>query len=373
MDNSKLTGEKTLKKLWKHMLWWAIGIFAFVIDRIAFRNPELTERIYSRKIYPFFTKIFSQLTAHFSISLSEILIYLLICALILFVFFFIRAFFRKNRLYRLLRMGIAAVTLICFGYAVFIFGWGLNYARLPLGTSMELPVENSTVAELTSLCKTLASQANALRHQVQEDDRGVFILSTDKEYYLTHVQELYDIYADDIMNTGGETRVKIAFTKNMLSATQTMGIFSPFTYECHINGEMPDLYVPSTAAHEYAHFKGVAREDEANFIAWYVCYRSTDADYSYSGTVLALLYAMNQLYSADYEAYAEIRAELHPGILRDWKDDSEYWKPFQTDFSEQSNKVYNHYLKSNGISDGSKSYGRMLDLLLAMQRAGLLA
>ena len=179
-------------------------------------------------------------------------------------------------------------------------------------------------------------------------------------------------HALPIMNQGGKSRVKEVFTKDALSVTRTMGIFSAFTYECHMNGEMPDLYVPSTAAHEYAHFKGFAREDEANFIAWYVSYNSDNADYAYSGVSLALLYAMNSLYSTDKEAHAELYYSLHEGILRDWLNENAYWEPFRTDFSDKTDKAYETYLKSNKVSDGTKSYGRMLDLILAMQREGLI-
>lgn len=372
MKHDKLSDKFTLKKILKRACWWFIGVFAYLCYRLAFRYPQWTENIYSRKIYPLLTKVFSFFTAHFSVSLSELLLYGILIGLIISIVCLIRACFRRGRLYHIISSIISLVTAACIAYGIFVFAWGFNYARQPLATSMGLDARPSEVQELVSLCETLSARANALRDTVQEDENGVFCLSKEKEYYLTHVQELYDAYADDVMNLGGETRVKIVFTPDALSHTQTMGIFSPFTYECHLNGQMPDLYVPSTIAHEYAHFKGFAREDEANFTAWYVTYRSPDADDAYSGTVLALLYAMNSLYSTDRDAHAALYQNLHPGILRDWQDDSAYWQPFQTDFAEQSNKVYNNYLKSNGVSDGSRSYGRMVDLLLAMQRENLI-
>jgi len=371
MDNGKLTTKNTIKKLWKRAAWWLVGVFAYLLYQLAFQFPQFIETFYSRSLYPFFTKVFCIFTRWFSVSLSELLIYALIIGLLAFLIFFIRAFFRKDKLYHVLRMLIALITAVCIAYAMFVFTWGFNYARMPLANSMDLSTQPSSSEELTQLCRTLAADANRLREQVAEDENGVFTLSQDKEYYLTHVQELYNENAEEIMNLGGTSRVKTAFTKDALSATRTMGIFSPFTYECHMNGEMPDLYVPSTAAHEYAHFKGFAREDEANFIAWYVSRHSDNTDYAYSGTVLALLYAMNNLYTTDPDAHREIFLSLHEGIIRDWQDDAAYWEPFRTKFSQKTDKAYNSYLKSNKVSDGSKSYGRMLDLILAMQREGL--
>ena len=61
-----------------------------------------------------------------------------------------------------------------------------------------------------------------------------------------------------IYEPGGQTRVKGVLTPNLLSTFRTTGIFSPFTYEANINMQMPELYFPAVAAHEYAHLKGFA-------------------------------------------------------------------------------------------------------------------
>ena len=42
-----------------------------------------------------------------------------------------------------------------------------------------------------------------------------------------------------------------------------------------------------------------------------------------------------------------------------------YWRQFETKVAEISDKVNDSYLKANNQEDGVKSYGRMLDLLLA--------
>ena len=360
------------KKLLKRTLWWLVGIAALIVYNLAFRFPYVVERFYSRGIYPVLTKIFSHITKYIPFSISEVLIYLLVIGAVVYLVFFIRSFFGKDKLRRILTKLIALVTAACFAYAVFVFGWALNYARLPLSSSSGLDVRPSEDAELIALCETLAEQANTMRPHVTEDENGVYTLSRDLSEICADVQTLYDAHAAEIMNLGGSSRVKPVFTDHALSYVETMGIFSPFTYECHINAEMPDLYQASTVAHEYAHFKGFAREDEANFIAWYTCYLSEDIDFAYSGVMMALNNAMNNLSIIDPAAHSRIYRTLDEGLLRDWQEYAEYWIPFHTKFAEQSGEAYDNYLKSNGIPDGSKSYGRMLDLILAMQREGLI-
>lgn len=358
------------KKLLKRTLWWLVGVVALVVYRLAFHFPDIVEKVYSRGLYPVLTKIFSHITKYIPFSLSEIGIYLIVIGSIVFLVLLVRSFFGKNKLYRIFSKLIALVTVGCFAYAIFVFGWAINYARQPLAASMELDVHPSENEELIDLCETLADQANTLRPLVKEDENGVYTISRPLSEICADVQPLYDAHAEELMNLGGSTRVKPVLTDHSLSYVETMGIFSPFTYECHLNAEMSDLYLASTAAHEYSHFKGFAREDEANFIAWYTCYLSDDIDFAYSGAMLALNNAMNSLYAVDQEAHARIYYTLDEGILRDWAEYREYWLPFKTKFAEASDKAYDSYLKSNGIPDGAKSYGRMLDLILALQREG---
>ena len=48
--------------------------------------------------------------------------------------------------------------------------------------------------------------------------------------------------------------------------------------------------------------------------------------------------------------------------------DSAFWNQFDGPVAEVSNQVNDAYLKANSQEDGVRSYGRMVDLLLAMYR-----
>ena len=47
-----------------------------------------------------------------------------------------------------------------------------------------------------------------------------------------------------------------------------------------------------------------------------------------------------------------------------------HWAQYEGPVQEASNAANDAYLKANNQSDGMRSYGRMVDLLLAEQRAG---
>ena len=51
--------------------------------------------------------------------------------------------------------------------------------------------------------------------------------------------------------------------------------------------------------------------------------------------------------------------------MADLRADNAYWAQFRGAVAQVSDKVYDGFLKSNGDTDGSKSYGVVTDLLVA--------
>ncbi|HCB91141.1 MAG TPA: DUF3810 domain-containing protein, partial [Ruminococcaceae bacterium] len=90
--------------------------------------------------------------------------------------------------------------------------------------------------------------------------------------------------------------------------------------------------------------------------------------FRYSGDMLAFVYASNALYSADSGAADAVSAGLSSGVRRDLAYGAAYWRQFAGPVADASESVNDRYLKANRQSEGVKSYGRMVDLLLALQR-----
>lgn len=349
-----------------------LSLLAFTIYTLSFHFPEQVEMLYSRALYPFFTMIYGTFFSLIPFSVAEFIIYIAIAALIFFVIYILTSLFSKNKLYTFLKRTSVFLTVISFLFSSYVFGWAINYARMPLSNSMSLTICESEVDELNNMCLELISKANDLRENVGEDENGLFVLSETREYVNNKVKQVYTESNEPVLNVGGFATVKSVNTYNFLSNLNITGIYIPFTYEPNINMEMPDLLFPATACHEYAHFKGFAREDEANFIAYYVCRNSLDNDFAYSGTMLALIHSMNKLYAEDKTLHAIAYGKISEKIRRDLAAYSNYWDNFDTGLAEIQENINDNYLKFNGQDDGIKSYGRMVDLLLALYREGRL-
>ena len=155
----------------------------------------------------------------------------------------------------------------------------------------------------------------------------------------------------------------------MFSAVLTTGIYIPYTFESNINVDVPEYTIPATMCHELTHYRGFMREEEANFLGYLAAAGSERADFRYSAAMMAFTYCYPRLRSADKERAVEIARSLCDGAMRDITADDEYWEPFRkTTVSEVSGAVYGGYLGANGQESGLKSYGEMVDLLLALQR-----
>jgi len=355
-------------------LWLLLPLIGLILYKIAFGHPAQVEQIYSRGIYPLMSKILGGMTGWIPFSLGEVLLYAALLWLIGWLVYSFLAFRKpgKEKILSFLRRIVWVLVVPGLVLSVFLYGWAFNYARMPLASRMDVQVQDSTKEELYTACHTLMEEANALRDQVEEDENGVFRLRQGKEAHLSCPADLYASYAPPGVHTGVRANVKAPFTKNFLSVLQTSGIYSFYTFEANVNMEMPDLYFPVTVCHEYAHLEGYAREDEANFLGWYTARESQDVDVRYSAAAFALVYATNSLYGTDRDLHRQLMEEIHPGILRDWQDHSRYWDAFESELADKANQNYDNYLKANGVEDGSKSYGRFVDLILALQRAGRL-
>ena len=151
----------------------------------------------------------------------------------------------------------------------------------------------------------------------------------------------------------------------ILSYQNLSGVYSPFTIEANFNVDMIDYNIPFTLCHELSHLRGFMQEEEANFIAFLACVGSGKQDFEYSGYLMGWVYCMNALRRADTEEWQAVREGLDEAVEADLRENSRFWDSYDGAVAEVSDKVNDTYLKANGQSEGVKSYGRMVDLIIA--------
>jgi hypothetical protein len=142
-----------------------------------------------------------------------------------------------------------------------------------------------------------------------------------------------------------------------------------------VNGALPSLDLPATAAHEQAHQRGIARENEATFAGMLAAIHSDDPLVRYSGWADVLRALQRDLVRMDREAWDELYPELAPGVIRDWEAYVEWYRANRSVGGPVATAVNDRYLRAHAVPGGVESYNRVATLLLQWTRryGGLLA
>lgn len=373
----------------------AMAPLAHVVRLCAGAYPAWTDEVYSQGIFPALRGFQQGCSSMAPVSATEMVLLAIAVGGSMRALRSLRAWRRGEcRLRRVLLH--TAARLVAIGgllYALFILVWGLNYVRLPVAHHLNLEVRPTEIAELKELFLDLAASAVHERSALRESAHGLALLQTlandgasaaEEEMGRKRAQDLsagvsaaYAAIGERLPWLAGPPPVtRIALGSPLLTAFGITGIYSPFSAEGHINGQVQPITLPFVACHEAAHGRGFAREDEANLIAWLVCRASPRADFRYSGDLSALGSVYVALMGKDFRLALDLWDDLDPGLTRDWKAIRGFWSKqrerklmrFTMGIGKSSN---DRFLKVQGQEDGVDSYGRMVDLLLAERRARL--
>lgn len=329
---------------------------------------------YALHIYKWISQFVSLISGIVPLSLIELIIIILpILLIVLLVRFIIRIVSDKdNRKEHILKCIInifCTISVLLFSFTLL---GGLNYHRYPFSYYSNLEVKESSVKELHGMTSELANQVNELRSQISnEDENGVFKLSMSKFKLAKEANKAMIKLSEEYPVLGGRYgSPKPILLSPLMSYTEITGVFMPFTMEANVNVHISDYFIPATMLHELAHQRGFMREDEANFISYLAGINSDNIEIKYSSAMLALVISGNALYGQDVDLYFDVRNTYSEEVKKDIRANTEYWAKYEdTVVSTVSNKINDTYLKANAQTDGVKSYGRMVDLLLAKYRA----
>ena len=304
----------------------------------------------------------SLLSSPFPFSLFELLI--ILCPIIL-VLVIILALRGANDRTEMIRGTVTFVAVLSLIFTSYIFTLGVGYRTTRLADRIDLETDSDISRE--ELYDTVLRVVEGVNTEAR-------LLDTDGRTYMPYTKDEMSkklVRAYDLMNreyslvTNFTSRVKPVRFSTVMSDLGITGIYSFFTGESNINVEYPDYTLPFTAAHELAHQRGIAREDEANFVAFLVCIYSDDAYIRYSGYLNMYEYLASALYRADPDLYGETLELLPPSAIADIRaSDEVYLKHKDSPLGRINERLNDAYLKANG-TEGIVSYGYVTRLAIA--------
>lgn len=307
---------------------------------------------YAHYIYPVLVLVIGGFFGLFPFSAVEIGLYLLLFVILVSIIKMIR------QPVVLLIRGFFLVSLLLFLYNL---NCGVNYHAMSFSEYAGIETGTYSEDELRQLCEYLVQRINETETQKRYADHK-------SEWIREGVTAMKTVGEEFPSLSGFYPRPKPVLVSWILSVQQLSGIYAPFTIEANYNSAMTDYHIPHTICHELSHLKGFMREDEANFIGYLACISSDDPAFQYSGYLTGFVYAGNALAKVNREAYYEIYQQLVEPVREDLRQNNEFWAKYEGRVAEVSTQWNDTYLKMNRQTDGVRSYGRMVDLMLAYDK-----
>ena len=322
-------------------------------------NAVLSER-FVRPVH----RMLSTAAARLPFSVAEVLVGIFAASVLVYLTAAVIGVIRKQR--KLRGICLILLTVLCIGltvYAAFCALWGVYYYGDDFATQSGLDDSPIALEDLKAVTVYFTTLVNRYAEQVPRDENGVCAM--DRDAILARSNQVYR-NAEQLFPCleGPDIRAKGVHFSRVVSYIDFTGFFFPFTAEANVNTDFPTSLFPSTVAHELAHQRGVAKEQEANFCAVLSSLTYGDPEYCYSACLLAYIHLSNALYDADKSTWSAIYSSLSEPVLRDLAANREYWKQFDTKVRKVYNTVYENFLYSYGQTLGLKSYGACVDLLV---------
>ncbi len=355
--------SSSLRKAWKPMVVAALWLLCLAWYMLQ-PSPEHVENVYSRWAYRIIASVITPITGAVPFSIALLVF---VAGPLVFL-----ALWIANWVYRQKVKGMSRWRGLIWGpkwllvivpivWLWFLLFWGMGYARLPVETRLNFDDGTVSEAELRQIKGALLQiilQNAPSRPEDRDIGRAVAAVAQ-------AMQDAVSEWEGGAIHLPG--RVK-ATPPGLLMMNGTSGVCVPFTLEPHVDGGLPDTAFVFVAAHELGHIAGVCDEGETNLLGYIAGLRAKNPFAQYAVALDVYLDVVRQLPSAERKTAIK---QLPEQARQDLQRIREAQERYRIDwFQKWSWRAYNQYLKSQGVQEGVRSYGRGTQLLVKAWRAG---
>lgn len=360
-DTKQIEKKITLPKLCYY--FYALTPFSLILYIIAINNSEFAN-FFNKHISSLFRGTLATITNIFPLSFAEMLI---ICSPV--ILFFIIRFAIKKYTHSWRDVGIFCLIVLSIAsllFSIFIVTFGIAYYTDSLDKRLELDKKDVSTTELVATAEWLIGEVNELIDEIEFEEKSSSVMPYNilemNEKLLSAYEKLSDKYGFINRLT---SYIKPVLLSEPMTYTHIAGVYTFFTGEANLNTNSLDYSLIYTTAHELAHQRGVAREDEANFIAFLVCTESDDLYIRYCGYMNLCEYVLNAIYSADPKVWEETYKKLDTKAIYEMIAYNKHYEKYRDNvIGEISGAINDAYLQANG-TQGTASYGLVVDLAVA--------
>ena len=326
---------------------YLIGLLVFISGFY----PEFILKYYSNGLYQFVSKVLRWVSSWFPFALGDILYGILILlALVQLYRFFKKLKQKEQRKAAITAAPMKLLNTVLILYISFKLLWGLNYSRPSISQQLHISDEKYTVKELALLTNYFVDQLNTMQQiadnqpqstrQLQEQAVKAYQQLAQKNAFFSYPIPSFK----PVLNSWAVCKIGIE------------GYYNPLSGEANVNTKLPAWVLPFVACHEISHQLGVAREDEANLVAYLVGSNSDDANLRYSVNYNMLRYLLFELRFKSPEDYLALRNKIDPRVIANFKAENLFWRKYNGQMSNYMGVAFDKFLKLNSQRRGIKSY-----------------
>ncbi len=334
---------------------------------IAFLFSERFADFFNRYVSSIVRAVLAHLTSWLPFSFAEFFLLLIPIWIILIS----RAVLKRygDSLSETLSAAVCVLSALALVFSTFTVGFAPAYRGSTLDKKLEIERTEVSAEELYQTSLILVDKLKEEVHGVAYANDGFSVMPYSRSEMNDKLLDAFDKTSDqyDFIQRLS-SRLKPVMISKAMSYTHITGVYTFFTGEANINVDFPDYTIPFTAAHELSHQRGVAREDEANFVAYLVCSASDDSYIRYTAYLNLYEYVASALAQTDTELYMRSYSKLPLCVKQELAAYSQFFKQYaDSTASEVSETVNNTFLTIHG-TEGTKSYGMVVDLAVAYYR-----
>jgi hypothetical protein len=258
------------------------------------------------------------------------------------------------------------------GFLTGFYGlWGLNYARSPLDRRLGWPegITTSSMDDMEELATRLLIATNADYERVHgSTDAGVPSRMPPSDEVDAALAAAWPKVATllGLPERFGRplSRPKPRTFAIVYEQMWLIGMYAPFTAESQYNPATPAIQLGQGIAHEEAHARGIAPEDEANFTGFLCARLSGHPFLVYSADLFAHRQLAQEIQRRDYDRAKALILRRDPGVQRDVVDAVHHWDRTYGVVATATATMNDLYLKTNQVEGGIEAYSRSAALIL---------
>ncbi len=241
-------------------------------------------------------------------------------------------------------------------FFLFYILWGFNYLAPTITTSFHLSNPSMDEKKLFKRLDAATESLNESAHTFHSIKDHLSFKAIEQSVR----EELNKFMASVNLDQYPSVRVRNIFNGSLLHL-ETSGIYLPFVFEGHVDNGLYFIQHPFTACHEMAHGYGFTEEADCNFLAYVACVDSEKIELKYSAEIAYWRYLARNARQVNKQRYTEeIRSCLSELVVDDLNQiykNIESYPPF---LGKYRDKMYDLYLKSNGVKDGIMNYSQFI-------------